>query len=269
MPDIWIGALGMQSALYFGSVHHQRYSPVQNSFQYRLFFVYLDLWELDRVFESNPLWSVEKKNLAAFFRRDHFGDPGKPLEAEVKNLVYEQTGEMPKGPVRVLCHLRYWGYIFNPVCFYYCFDEKGENLTHLVAEVSNTPWLQRHQYVFGPEDNRHTSPKHFRYLFSKAFHVSPFMEMEIRYNWHFSCPGETLNVHMINEFEGGKRFDATLRLKRREITGKSLSNALMVHPFMTGKVVAAIYWQALKLKIKGARFYPHPDQESQKILFKG
>jgi len=172
--------------------------------------------------------------------------------------VEKRLGQSPEGPIRLLTHLRYFGINFNPVSFYYCYDKDDRYVEAIVAEVHNTPWLEEHCYVFGEAQNEHPLKGWKRYRFPKDFHVSPFMEMEIWYDWRFREPGESINVHIINMAQGKKRFDATLSLKRREITGTSLARVLLTYPLMTTKIVCMIYWQALRLLIKGASLYVHP-----------
>ena len=116
----------MNSALYFGTVRHRRRSPVVHEFSYRVFQVYLDLDELDHVFQGRLLWSTKGANVAWFRRTDHVGDPRMPLRDAVSELVERRTGRRPRGPIRLLTHLRYFGYCMNPVSFYYCFDLSGD-----------------------------------------------------------------------------------------------------------------------------------------------
>jgi len=220
--------------------------------------MYLDLNELSHVFDVHPLWSAQHVNLAYFRRRDHLGAPHIPLERAVRDLVEEKSGLHPKGPIRLLTQLRYFGYCFNPVSFYYCYDSMDSRLEALVAELHNTPWLEEHCYVFGEAMNVHPSPGWRQYRFDKAFHVSPFMEMDIRYDWRVQVPGEAIHVHMNLHTGDIKRFDATLELKRVPITRRSLTRVLLAYPLMTWKVTAMIYWQALRLKLKGATVHTHP-----------
>ncbi|MBI5015349.1 MAG: DUF1365 domain-containing protein [Deltaproteobacteria bacterium] len=244
----------MESCLYEGFVSHRRLRPVENRFRYRLFFVYLDLAELDRVFRGRWLWSVWAPNLAWLRREDHLGDPAVPLDEAVRALVAERLGRRPEGPVRLLAHLRYLGHNFNPVSFYYCFDPAGRAVEAVVAEIHNTPWGELFCYVVpGGEGGSH----HAR--FPKAFHVSPFLPMELEYAWSFTDPGESLGVDMEDVGPEGTVFAAELRLARRPLTGPALARVLLQYPVVTVKVVAAIYWQALRLKLKGVPFYPHPD----------
>jgi uncharacterized protein len=251
----------MQSCLYFGRVSHRRHGgaddPVSNAFDYGLFMVWLDLDELETVFRGRWLWSARRPTLAWLRRADYLGDPSRPLDACVRDLVEARTGQRPAGPVRLLTHLRYFGHSFNPVSFYYCYDADGTSLETIVAEVSNTPWGERHCYVLPRDAARVRGPSR-AFELDKEFHVSPFLPMETRYQWRFTEPGQHLAVHLRNEQAGRHAFDATLSLERREITGLSLAGALLRFPLMTLKVVALIYWQALKLKLKGAVFHTHP-----------
>jgi hypothetical protein len=249
------------SAIYGGWVRHRRFAPHPHAFSYRVFLMYLDLDELPELFRGRWFWSAERPAPARFRRADHLGDPAVPLKQAVAEKVREATGRVPAGPIRLLTHLAYFGYCFNPVSIYYCFDAAGERVETIVAEVDNTPWGERHVYVLDPARDEGRDGRH-RYRFPKAFHVSPFLPMEIDYDWRLVDPGRFLALHMDCNAGGRKVFDATLTLKRREITGGSLAATLAWHPFMTGKVLAAIYWQALRLWLKGTPFFTHPDKRA-------
>ena len=249
----------MNSAIYEGQVRHRRTRPAGHEFSYRLFMMYLDLDELERVFARRWFWSSRKPALARFRREDHLGDPRVPLDQAVRELVNERTGQRPTGPIRLLTHLGYFGYCFNPVSFYYCFHEDGETLETIVAEVNNTPWGERHCYVLNEAINRGESG-HKRYLPAKAMHVSPFMEMDVDYDWRFSPPAERLNVHMENSKRGNKLFDATLTFRRTEITSGSLARVLTFYPLMTARIMLAIHWQALRLWLKRVPVRDHPSK---------
>jgi len=247
----------MNSRIYQGWVRHRRMAPAEHAFRYRMFLLYLDLSELDRVFEGRWLWSARRPSLAWFDRRDHLGDPARSLDGEVRDLVQAQTGHRPGGSITLLTHLRYFGYCMNPVSFYYCWKADGESLEAIVAEVNNTPWGERHCYVLDAR-SREPSQRRLRFAFAKAFHVSPFMPMEQDYAWRFSLPGKALSVHMESFESRSKTFDASMHLCAVPITGRSLARVLLSYPFMTGRVILAIYWQALKLWRKGVPFHTHP-----------
>jgi uncharacterized protein len=247
----------MHSAIYEGRVRHRRRAPRPHAFHYRVFMLYLDLDELESVFRGRWLWSTRRPALARFRRADYLGDRNVPLKQAVADLVERKTGRRPAGPVRLLTHLRYFGYGFNPVSFYYCFDATGARVETIVAEITNTPWGERHAYVLDQGDNL-GNDVHFRYRFAKVFHVSPFMDMDFDYDWRFTAPGTALAVHMENFKGGNKLFDATLALTHREITGLALAGMLTRYPFMTAKVIVGIYWQAFRLRMKRTPFYAHP-----------
>ena len=253
----------MRSCIYEGTIRHRRFLPVRNAFCYRLFLMYLDLSEIKDVFSLNPLWSDDGPNIAWFRRKDHFGDPGISLDQTVRGLVQEQTGIRPEGAVCVLCHMRYFGYAFNPASFYYCWDPSGSRVEAIVVEIHNTPWGETHCYVMGRQGNEHPLPNWRRHRFAKAFHVSPFIGMKVDYDWRFREPGDALTVHMIDHQGGARLFDASLQVYRKEINRSSLSRVLIDYPLMTAKVIGMIYWQALRLKLKGAPFHPHPKVPSE------
>jgi DUF1365 family protein len=242
-----------RSRVYRGRVTHRRLGKVDNRFRYGLFMLYLDLAELPSLFDRFWLWSARRPALARFHRADYLGDPARPLADCVRDRIREELGWAPDGPIRLLTHLRYFGYCFNPVSFYYCFDADGQ-LQVIVAEITNTPWDERHSYVLQARPGAGVQ----RFAFAKQFHVSPFMPMEQQYHWHFSEPGERLAVYMENRQDGRRLFDAALELQAAPVTGGSLARALLRFPAMTAVVAWRIYWQALRLLLKKAVFHPHP-----------
>jgi uncharacterized protein len=240
--------VSLASCIYEGTVRHRRRTPREHAFEYRLFMTYLDLGELPQLFDGHPLFSARRPAVAWFRRADYLGDPDTPLEEAVRALVEDRTGERPAGPVRVLTNMRYFGHCFNPVSFYYCFDADGERVRNVVAEVTNTPWGERHAYVSTELDSRQ----------AKELHVSPFWGMDFEYEWRIGLPGARLDVSIGADREGERVFDAALSLDRRPITGRTLTRLLLGHPPMTMKVSGAIYAEALRLRLKGVRPHPHP-----------
>jgi DUF1365 family protein len=247
----------MESCLYEGYLQHRRLSPAEHVFRYTLYLVSLGLDELPAVLGGGYGLHRATFSQASFLRRDHLGDAGVPLAEAVRNLVETRTGWRSAGPVRLLTLLRNWGHYFCPLSLYYCFDGTGQTVDAVVAEVTNTPWHERHWYVLW-QGNRIGEPPQLRFRHPKGFHVSPFMDVDMSYDWHLRTPGAELSVAIVNSRGDERMFDVSLAMKRRGLSRWSMLRALIRHPWMTGRVTHAIYWQAFRLWRKKCPFYPHP-----------
>jgi hypothetical protein len=254
----------MRSAIYEGWVRHRRSTPREHAFRYRMFQLYLDLDELPNLFKKRWFWSLDRRNLAQIRRADYFGDPTIPLDTAVRDRVEAETGQRPTGPIRLLTHGRYFGVVMNPVSFYYGFADDGETLQWILAEITNTPWAERHAYLL-PVSAADPRGRALHWAFDKEFHVSPFIPMDRRYRWAFTVPDESLHVHMDVVDGASREFDATLTLERRPFNANTLASSLARYPFLTIKVAAAIYWQAVRLWLKRIQFHAHP-RSADKII---
>jgi uncharacterized protein len=245
------------SCIYEGSVRHRRFAVRRTEFSHRVALAYVDLDELPRLLGGRLQRRVP--GLLRFRRRDYLGEPDVPLDSAVRDAVLTELDFRPSGPIRVLTQLRSYGHCFNPVSFYYCFGPGGEVLEAVVAEVTNTPWGERHRYVLRAAGTGSVVSA----TFEKRLHVSPFMGMDHRYVWRLSQPGPTLSVHIENHPAGdgpggAPAFDATLALSRLELTSAAAARLSRRYPLAAMRVLALIYGHALALRLSGVRTFPHP-----------
>jgi len=246
----------MNSCLYFGEVSHHRKSPKKHDLQYQVYMAHLFLEEIDQVFNNRWFWSVNRSNLGSFVRSDYHRPKVDDLSSAVRQTMSEQLGRECTGPVSIITHLRTFGYCFNPVSFYFLWNEEKSQPVALMAEITNTPWGERYarcfEWMSGDKDARSD------YEFHKEFHVSPFIGMDVEYDWRFRQPTENFQADMLLREKGNLFFTAHLKMKRRPIDAKNLAWALIRFPLMTLNVTRAIYWNALLLRLKGCPFFSHP-----------
>ena len=254
----------MHSCIYEGVISHLRRRPVSHRFQYRAFMVYLDLDEIRALTQANTTISSKRFSGQSFLRKDHLFDPSLPLEAEVRDRIESETGNRPTGPIRLLTQLRCYGTYFSPLNLFYVFDQQGEQVEYVLAEVNNTPWLQRHCYVLW-QGNATGRDGQLEFAHPKEFHVSPFMDMQMQYHWQLAEPNETLSVKLSNLQGSDELFTANMQLQRSELTRQNLRRLTIRYPLMAARITAAIYYQALKLWWKKCPFYPHPHKQSNPL----
>ena len=242
------------SALYAGTIRHRRFAVRERSFRHRIAMAYLDLDEVDgllggRLVRRGP-------GLQRFRRADHLGDPSVPLADAVRSRVREELGVAPDGPIRVLTTLRTLGHCFNPVSFFYCFDA-DERLAAVVAVVTSTPWGEVHAYVLRAGDGPVSSGE-----MAKRMHVSPFFGSDQRYAWRLTAPGATLSVHLENHEADAKAFDATLGLRRRELSRRSLAAQTLRFPLTSVRTLVLIYAHAAALALRRVPVHPRVVREA-------
>ena len=240
----------IDSGLFIGTLRHRRFAPVAHAFTYTLFMALLDIDRLPELMRVSRLTSYNRVNWASFHDRDHLGDPARPLRERLAADAARHGLDLPEGRIFLLTHLRYLGYGFNPVSFFYCFDAAAR-LQVVLAEVSNT-FGGAHNYWLRPASSSST----FRAVAAKSLYVSPFMPVGLDYTFALTPPADRLVAHMETVDAGVVGFDATLSLERRPWDARELRRALLRHPAMTAQVVAGIHWQALRLWWKGVPLVP-------------
>jgi len=245
----------MQSGIYCGTLRHRRFSPARHEFTYPLFMVFLDIDRLPELMKISPLAGYNRGNWVSYQECDHFGDPAKTLRERLWRDALANNLEPPRGRIFLLTHLRYLGYNFNPVSFFYCYDHE-DRLQTIVAEVNNTFGETANYWLTAGLERSAGNNK--RYRFHKTFHVSPFMKLGHEYDWTFTPPGERLITESVSYEDGRPIFDSTLKLERREWSRRELHRALIRFPWVTAKVITAIHWQALRLLRKRVPVVSHP-----------
>ena len=249
-------------ALYTGQLRHRRFTPTPHEFTYQIFMALVDIDHAADQMRVSPFTSYNRFNWASFDERDHLGDASRPLRARLADSARAAGLQLPDGPIYLLTHLRYVGYSFNPISLYYCYDGH-ERLSMVLAEVNSTFGEQRCYWMRADGDA--ATANGLRHRTPKTMHVSPFMAMDVDYEFVLTRPTESLVAHM-NTFHQTPDapaipyFDATLTLERRPWSSPEIHRALRRHPLMTAKVIGAIHWQALRLWLKGVPHYAPPPQ---------
>lgn len=244
----------LNSALYKGVTWHTRFAPKYHTFKYDMFMLWLDLDELSVIDRQLPGFSLNRFNWGSFREADHASQVG-ALKKHVLSTANELGGELTADcKVFFLGHLRYLGCYFSPVNFYYIYHPDGR-LLEILANVSNTPWNERHYYRVLNHDGC--------YQQAKTFTVSPFNPLDMQYHWQFNRPDEKLFLQIENWQQQKKIFVAGLQFKKYPLSKKNYYMALIRFPCMSVTMVTAIYWQALKIWLKGNPFLGHSASNSK------
>ncbi len=245
-----------QSGVAVGKVRHRRYLPKRHQFDYSQWMVWLDLESIPERLLRPTWWQRLRTAGLRFERQDYLLPHATPMAELIRQQVFEQSGEAVDGKIFFLGHLRQWGYCFNPVVFYFCHNRAGQ-LRAIVAEITNTPWDERHRYVLMIDTNDEDHFTH-KFMFSKDFHVSPFMPMDLNYEWTFTLYRSGIGIFMALKRAGERVFDASLELQMQPIT--QLEQMPWRFPLQAQRVSFGIYWQALLLRLKRLQVFAHPQR---------
>lgn len=248
----------MNTAFYVGRLSHARLTPKPHRFSYPVFMPFVDVDAVESITDRVPFWSKKRLAPARFVRSDFIGDDDISISEAIKIRISETTGKSFSGQIFLLANWRYFGLQNNPIACYFCVGGDSQKLDYIVAEVTNTPWGERHSYVLPVIDS--TEPFHTE--FAKELHVSPFHGMNQRYRWLSTTPSDSLAIKLTNIEEEERVFHAVLQLRRVPVSVKSGLALLFRFPLETAKVTLGIYWQALTLFLRRVPLYSHPKNNS-------
>ncbi len=248
-----------RTGIYRGAVIHTRLRPKRHRLRYRMFMIQFDLDELDDVQHTSRLFSRDRFNLFSFFERDHGEGSAEPLRAQIERRLRQAGLSIEGGAVRLLCMPRILGYVFNPISVYYC-HAADDSLVAMLYEVNNT-FGERHTYLIPADPAADT----IRQSCAKRLHVSPFMDMDMSYDFRLTIPGVSVSLNITGRDAEGPMIATCFAGRRREVTDGALISAFFSYPLLTLAVVAGIHWEALKLFIKGIKVRRLPPAPTQSV----
>jgi len=242
----------VNSALYRGEVMHRRLRPKAHRLRYRLFSLYLDLDEIDRLASRLRLFARNRFAALSFHDRDHLDGGAEPLRAQIARKLAAAGIAWDGGAIRVLTMPRLLGFVFNPLSVWFCFAP-DETLAGVVYEVNNT-FGERHCYVLAADPASEAQHQET----AKRFHVSPFLPMDLAYAFRVQPPGERLAIAITASDKVGPVLAAVHTARRHALSDAALARALVAYPLLTVKVVAGILWEAARLWAKRVPVHRKP-----------
>jgi DUF1365 family protein len=242
----------LRSSLYVGSVMHRRFHPRMHRFRYRVYWFLLDLDELDKLSKKLRWFSHNRFNFFSFYDADHGNGTATPIQTQIKRQLAEAKVDIAGGRIRLLCMPRTLGYCFNPISIYFCY-RVDDSLAAVVYQVHNT-FGERHSYVIRAQGQNATLYQRTQ----KLFYVSPFLDMDLRYDFRIAGPDERIAVGICASSSQKPVLNAFLAGVRSDLTNRNLIVVFLKIPAITLKVIAAIHWEALRLWAKGIGLRQRP-----------
>ena len=250
--------MSLENGIYIGHVYHKRHAPFEHEFRYKVFTLLLDIDTLEHTSKSLKFFSYNRWNIFSLFNKDHGARDGSHMRPWIERAAKDKNIDITGGKIFMLAFPRLWGFVFNPISLYYCYDKAGA-LACILYQVKNT-FGEQHGYLLGVQKDDSGAIKQ---SCEKIFHVSPFIEMDCVYNFIVREPNETLDFtidqrNIDTHGERHKMLTATWNGKRYDLTDRNIIRTMLMHPFMTFKVVIGIHWEAFWLWIKGAKYIKRP-----------
>tara|TARA_Y100000590_G_scaffold150865_1_gene173260 strand:+ start:3362 stop:4132 length:771 start_codon:yes stop_codon:yes gene_type:complete len=239
--------INFSSCIYSGYVTHERFKPKKHFFSYKTFSLLIDLNEISNLEKKIKFFSYNKFNILSFYNIDHGERDGTSLIQWVKRVLRKSKININLGKIKILCYPRFFGYVFNPLSIFYCYD-KNLKLKVILYEVKNT-FNEQHTYIFKCKPSSNL----ILHKCNKKFYVSPFIEMKTFYNFRLIKPGKKINI-LIKQYDAdGLLLIAKQIGKRLDLTNKNLFLEFLKHPLMSIKVISAIHFEAFRLWSKGIK----------------
>jgi len=252
-----------RSGIYRCRIAHRRSRPRVHALSYGAFYLLLDLDELDQLHRRLKWFSVNSFNMLSHFDRDHGGGSNQPLRAWVESNLTDAGINLGGGRIEILCLPRIFGYVFNPISVYYCYDT-NDRIRAILYEVNNT-FSERHTYLFEIDNEDADEKRLLKHDCPKRFYVSPFINVEGQYHFRIRRPGEKVYLHIHQTDDDGPLLDAWVRGDRIPLTDRNLITTLLRYPLLSLKVIGGIHWEALKLWIKGIGLRDRPAPPKQPV----